>query len=127
MKYALLAYSTGEASEEPRPRDMHPGVAAVLERPEVGGWVRLEPDGSATTVELETSGGITPRSGRPGVTRTLLTDGPFVDSKEFLAGVILIEAEDLDGALAVAADLQQLGTTAAIEVRPVFEQVLKGA
>ncbi len=114
MKYALLAYSRGEASEEPRPRDMNPGIAAVLERTGVGGWVRLEPAGSATTVQLDEG-------------RTLLIDGPFVDSKEFLAGVILLEAEDLDGALAVAADLQRLGTTAAIEVRPVFEQVLKGA
>jgi hypothetical protein len=51
----------------------------------------------------------------------LLTDGPFVDSKEFLGGIILVEAEDLDGALAVAAELQALDVTAGIEVRPVLE------
>jgi hypothetical protein len=56
-----------------------------------------------------------------------LTDGPFVDSKEFLGGVILVDADDLDGALAVAAKLQELDTTAAIEVRPVLEQELGGA
>jgi hypothetical protein len=114
MKYALLVYSTEEASGERPARDMHPGIAAVLERPYVGGWVRLEAAESATTVALQ---------GR----RTLLTDGPFVDSKEFLAGFILIEADNLDGALAVAAELQELGLTAAIEVRPVFEQELGGA
>ena len=54
----------------------------------------------------------------------LMTDGPFVDSKEFLAGLILVEAENLDGALAVAAELQELDVTAAIEVRPVLEQEL---
>ena len=59
--------------------------------------------------------------------KVLLTDGPFVDSKEFLAGLILVEAENLDGALAVAAELQELDVTAAIEVRPVLEQELGGA
>ena len=35
-----------------------------------------------------------------------MTDGPFVDSKEFLGGFIMIEADNLDEALAVAAELQ---------------------
>jgi hypothetical protein len=114
MKYALLAYSRGETNGEPRPREMHPGIAAVLERPNVTGWVRLQPAESATTIRLEAR-------------KTLLTDGPFVDSKEFLGGLILVEAENLDGALAVAAELQELDITAAIEVRPVFEQERGGA
>ena len=108
MKYALLAYSRGEASGE---REMHPAIAAVLERPEVTGWLRLQPAESATTVTSE----------------ALLIDGPFIDSKEFLGGLILIDAENLDGALAVAAELQALDFTAAIEVRPMFEQELGGA
>jgi hypothetical protein len=114
MRYALLAYSTAETSGDRRTREMHPGVAAVLERPNVSGWIRLHPAESATTVKLEAR---TP----------LLTDGPFVDTKEFLGGLILVEADNLDGALAVAAELQELGTTAAIEVRPVFEQELGSA
>jgi hypothetical protein len=114
VKYALLTYTKAERSEDRRTREMHPGVAAVLERPDVSGWVRLQPGESATTVRLEAR-------------RTLLTDGPFVDSKEFLGGLILIEADNLDGALAVAAELQELDITAAIEVRPVLEQELGGA
>jgi hypothetical protein len=111
MKYALLAYSSGER----RPTDeIHPMIAAVLDRPEVTGWLRLQPSESATTVTLEAR-------------KTLLTDGPFVDSKEFLAGLILVEADNLDGALAVAAELQEVATAAAIEVRPVLEQELSGA
>jgi hypothetical protein len=111
MKYALLAYSR----EERRPTDeIPPSIAAVLERPEVTGWLRLQPAESATTIRLEAR-------------RTLLTDGPFVDSKEFLGGLILVEADNLDGALAVAAELQELGFTAAIEVRPVLEQEPAGA
>jgi hypothetical protein len=114
MKYALLNYSKGEASGERGARDLHPAIAAVLDRPNVSGWVRLQPPESATTVTLEAR-------------TTLLTDGPFVDSKEFLGGFIMIEADNLDEALAVAAELQELDFTAAIEVRPVFEQELGGA
>ena len=52
----------------------------------------------------------------------LLTDGPFIDSKEFLAGVILIDAGDLDEALAIASELTEVrpGRVVAIEVRPVI-------
>ena len=114
MKYALLAYSRGETVGEPGRARCSPALAAVLDRPNVTGWVRLKPAESATTVRLEAR-------------KTLLTDGPFVDSKEFLGGLILIEAENLDGALAVAAELQELGLSAAIEVRPVLEQELGGA
>ncbi len=114
MKYALLAYSSGPGSGERRTDEIPPAIAAVLERPTVTGWVRLQPAESATTVTLEAR-------------RTLLTDGPFVDSKEFLGGLILVDADNLDGALAVATELQELGSTAAIEVRPVLEQELAGA
>ena len=114
MKYALLAYSSEETAGERRTREMHPAIAAVLDRPNVSGFVRLQPAESATTVRLEAR-------------RTLLTDGPFVDSKEFLGGLILIEADNLDGALAVAAELQELDLTAAIEVRPVLDQELGSA
>jgi hypothetical protein len=114
MKYALLAYSSREGSGERGTREMDPAIAAVLERPNVTGWLRLHPAESATTVRVQAR-------------KTLLTDGPFVDSKEFLGGLILIEADDLDGALAVAAELQELDLTLGIEVRPVFEQELGGA
>ena len=114
MQYALLIYTQGETAAERGPREMPRAVAAVLERPDVTGWVRLQPTGSATTLRLDSR-------------RVLLTDGPFVDSKEFLAGLILIEAENLDGALAIAAELQELDITEAIEVRPVLEQELGGA
>ena len=110
MQYALLIYGSGHGGRRPT-REIHPAIAAVLDRPEVTGWVRLERAESATTVTLAER-------------RTLLTDGPFVDSKEYLGGLILVEAENLDGALAIATELQELGTTTAIEVRPVFEQEL---
>jgi hypothetical protein len=47
----------------------------------------------------------------------LLTDGPFVESKEFLAGFWIIEAEDLDAALKLAAEGSK-ACNRKVEVRP---------
>jgi hypothetical protein len=71
VRYALLIYGEGDG-EARATRDIHPSIAAVLDRPNVTGWVRLHRPGSATTV----------RAAR----KALLTDGPFVDSKEYWAG-----------------------------------------
>lgn len=117
MRYALLAYADTDVRERRTPeeqRRLDAGVAEILARPNVTGWLRLQDVGSATTVRH--------RGGR-----TLLTDGPFVDSKDFLGGFILVEAENLDGALAVAAELQEIRGAGAIEVRPVREEPLVGA
>jgi hypothetical protein len=103
MQYALLIYG---------PRDN--AVVAVLTRPYVSGWASLHDAESATTLRTEE-------------TRTLLTDGPFIDSKEFLVGLVVIEAEDLDGALAVAQEVQESRTGGAIEVRPVRQGRFHGA
>jgi hypothetical protein len=113
MKYALLIYST-VAREERESSEIDPAIAEILARPNVAGWVRLRNVGSATTVRHEGD-------------KTFLTDGPFVDSKEFLGGLIIVEADDLDGALAVAEELMPLNPGGAIEVRPVLEPELSGA
>ena len=115
MQYALLIYNPTDGTEQGQ-RTIDPDIAAVLARPDVTGWIRLHAAGSATTVQHQ-------------VGRTLLTDGPFVDSKEFLGGLVVVEAANLDGALAVAAELQQLrpGRVVAVEVRPVRDAELSGA
>jgi hypothetical protein len=59
--------------------------------------------------------------------RTLLTDGPFIETKEFLVGVIVVEADNLDAALAIAQELQDTRTSGAIEVRPILEALFHGA
>ena len=111
MKYALLIYSTiadrDSASAEDRAR-INAMVADVLERPQVTGWLRLRDVAAATTLRYDNG-------------KSLLTDGPFVDSKEFLGGLIVVEADNLDGALAVAEELQDIRGAGAIEVRPVRE------
>jgi hypothetical protein len=49
----------------------------------------------------------------------MLTDGPFIDSKEYLGGLYVVEAESLDVALDVAARIPAARFGGAIEVRRV--------
>ena len=110
MKYALLIYSPRAAGTEDSEsaRELDPRLAAVLAGPSVVDWARLQHVESATTVRLKEG-------------KRLLTDGPFLDSKEFLGGLVIVDAADLDGALAIAEELQEVRPQVAIEVRPVFE------
>ena len=66
----------------------------------------------------------TARSIRVRSGRTVVTDGPFAETKELLAGFNLIEAEDLDEATRIAAEFPW-AATGCIEVRPLidFEEV----
>ena len=118
MRYALLIYSDTEVRDQTpveRRDQINAGIAEVLDRPHVTSYLRLQDVESATTVHYARG-------------RTLLTDGPFVDSKDFLGGLIVVEAENLDGALAVADELQELRAAGSIEVRPVREEdLLSGA
>jgi hypothetical protein len=68
---------------------------------------RLSPSSSATTVRV--------RDGR-----TLTTDGPFAETKEQLGGYFLIEAEDLDAVVAVAARIPS-ARAGCVEVRPLWQ------
>ncbi len=67
---------------------------------------RLQPTSSATTVRV--------RDGR-----TLMTDGPFAETREQLGGYYLVEAETLDEATAIAARIPG-ARQGSVEVRPVF-------
>jgi hypothetical protein len=52
--------------------------------------------------------------------RTETMDGPFAETREHLGGYYLIEAADLDGAIAFAA-ANPIARTGTVEVRPVME------
>jgi hypothetical protein len=111
MQYALLAYGSSQRTQA---GPMEDPVADVLARPYVTGWARLHADGSATTV-------------RSSEGRALLTDGPFIETKEYLAGIIVVEADNLDAAIAIASELQDSRASGAIEVRPIREALFHGA
>ena len=114
MQYALLAYAPAEDTDRAE-RPIPGTLAARLDRPDVTGWARLHAEESATTLRNDEG-------------RLLLTDGPFIDSKEYLAGLILIEAGNLDRALAIAGEmLQETRPGTAIEVRPILGGRFRGA
>ena len=51
-----------------------------------------------------------------------VVDGPFTEAKEYLGGFYLVEADDLDEAVALAARVPAARTGGAVEVRPIVER-----
>ncbi len=81
----------------------------LLARPAWSEGAQLQSADTATTVRVE--GG-----------RTLTTDGPFPESREVLGGYYLLEADDLDTAIEIAARIPAARLGGAIEVRPLVER-----
>lgn len=68
---------------------------------------KLQPTSMATTVRQKNG-------------RLVITDGPFAETKEQLGGYHLVECQDLDVALAIAARIPTLRVGGVVEVRPVM-------
>ena len=114
MKYLLQIYSAVLREEFERlPADERETILgeymAIRQSPGVIGGEQLQPVETATTVRV--------RDGE-----TLLTDGPFVDAKEHLGGYFLVEADDLDAVLEIAARIPAARMGGAVEVRPLVER-----
>ena len=114
MKYLLQIYpDMGLEEFERLPADEQEAIVdeyfAVHRSPGVVGGAQPQPVETATTVRV--------RDGE-----TLLTDGPFMDAKEHVGGFLLVEADDLDGALDLAARIPAARMGGAVEVRPLVER-----
>lgn len=70
---------------------------------------------------------LTPRDMATSIRADAITDGPFVDSKEVVAGFYVIEAPDLDVALAIARRNPAVRDGGGVEVRPVHSSFVKPA
>jgi len=68
---------------------------------------------------------LTPRDMATSVREDMITDGPFIDSKEVVAGFYVIEAPDLDAALAIAKTNPEVRNGGGVEVRPVHSSYLR--
>lgn len=107
MKYVCLVY--GEESDMETVSDAD--CIAYSEEIESSGH-RL---GGEALQPVETAATVRVRNGKVSV-----TDGPFAETKEQLAGFYLIDAEDLDEAVEVASGIPP-ARIGSIEVRPVRE------
>jgi hypothetical protein len=111
MKYALLLYGDESVWQDATPEERvevyakHQAFLDLLaERDAIVGGAELAHSSTATTLRRDAGS-------------VLVTDGPFAEAAEQLAGFYLIEARDLDEALELARALPS-GT---IEVRPMVE------
>jgi hypothetical protein len=119
MKYMLLIHQ----GSTPTPRDpdawgslsegeqkaVYADYQAINETPGVSPGVQMEDPATATTVRVEDG-------------KTLTTDGPFVEIKEAIGGYLFFEADDLDAAIELAAQIPAARMGGAIELRPVVER-----
>lgn len=113
MKYLLLIYTNHDAwanlseSEAAAISAEYGAIAGRLgESGELLGGDALQGPETATTLRV--------RDG----SRTV-TDGPYIETKEHLAGYFLVDCASLDRALDIAADIPDARLGGAIEVRPL--------
>jgi hypothetical protein len=113
MQYLMLVYAAESGWATMTPEQQAAGAEQyarftqeIKESGKLLGSNRLTPVASSTTVRV--------RDGK-----RVVTDGPFVETKEQLGGYFLIEAKDLDEAIVISARCPGAhhGT---IEVRPVW-------
>jgi hypothetical protein len=112
MKYALLIYSSAELRDIPEEqlKSVVGEYDAIFDSPGVLDGMQLQGTESATTVRVHDG-------------EALLSDGPFVDAKEIVAGFYILEAPDLDAALAIAKHTPA-GENGGVEVRPIDSGVI---
>ncbi len=113
MKYLCLIYNNEEAlGEVPQSeRDAvveacHGYDEALTQKGQLIASERLQPVATAKTIRFEQG-------------RASVTDGPFAETKEQLGGFYLIEASDMDEALAIAKDIPP-ARFGSLEVRPIW-------
>ncbi len=110
MQYLLLIYENEKRFEKngyPKDELQEYRAFGQAHAAQIQGGKALQPTRAATTVRL--------REGK-----RLTTDGPFAETKEQLGGFYLVEARDLDEAIAMAAKIPA-ARYGCIEVRPIMK------
>jgi hypothetical protein len=111
MRYMLLIYSDETVwTDSERNHCYDESVQLVHELKQTGQCLAASPLHS-----IKTATSVRIRDGK-----RLVTDGPFAETKEQLGGYYIIEAKDLDEAIAIASRIPpaRVGT---VEIRPVVE------
>jgi hypothetical protein len=114
MQYMLLVYDDPAQWPEdvdtstPEYQALYAEYAAVSQDKATKHAAQLQPVETAKTVRISNGD-------------TLVTDGPFAETKEHLGGYYLVEAGSIDDALAIAARIPSARLGGSVEVRPVVE------
>jgi hypothetical protein len=114
MKFPLIVHHDEEAfnkiEKEKRQQMLAESVELTHQLHATGQYVHASPLQPAATAVM-----VRVREGKP-----LVTDGPFIETREQIAGYFLIHARDLNEAVAIAGRIPgaRIGT---VEVRPVIE------
>ncbi len=111
MRYMLLIYGDEQALNQTEMEQCYRESAQLAHEIHANGQylatAPLHPTSTATSVRV--------REGR-----RLVTDGPFAETREQLGGYFLIEAGDLDEAIAIAGRIP-MARRGTVEIRPVVE------
>jgi hypothetical protein len=114
MKYLLLIYGNVTRDEVAAMSDeernaLYADWGQVNQTPGVSPGLEMADPAAATTVRVENG-------------ETLVTDGPFPQTKEALGGFLTFEAEDLDAAIELAGRIPTARMGGTIELRPLVER-----
>ena len=114
MKYMMLIYQGStplpgsdawNALSEDERKQIYADYATINQTPGVTPGLAMGLPENATTVRVQDG-------------TTLTTDGPFVGMKEAVGGYLILEADDLDAAIELAARVPAARLGGAIEIRP---------
>ncbi|MFD4457906.1 YciI family protein [Nocardia sp. NPDC058480] len=109
-QYLVLIYGDESTYAAYSPAELDDMLAAHRTFQQIAGDANLggqalQPTATATTIRRDAGGEV------------VITDGPFAEAKEALGGYYLLEAPDLDAAIAIAAQVP--APTGGVEVRPI--------
>jgi hypothetical protein len=120
MRYAALLFNSADDYE--RWDAMSPEEAAAARAVEVPRWVALfQTVGDRWTSGYELADRADAKVVRVRDGETTITDGPFADTKEVIGGLAILECENLDEAIEVAAKVP-LVDRGSVELRPLVER-----
>jgi hypothetical protein len=111
MQYVLLIYDDPKQWQDMAPAQMesiYGEYMAVSQLPNTTGGAQLQPTDTARSVRVKNG-------------ETIVTDGPFAETKEYLGGFYVIEAGSTAEAEEIAARVPSARLGGTVEVRPVVQ------
>jgi hypothetical protein len=112
MQYVLLVYddpAQWASVSEDEMKSIYGEYMAVSELPATTGGAQLQPPATARSVRVKDG-------------KSIVSDGPFAETKEVLGGFYIVDAGSLDEAEQIAARVPSARLGGTVEVRPVVER-----